>query len=34
MGASRSMEVAAEVWWTGGRNVCRKLESAQMRVDR
>ena len=26
------MEHAAEVWWSGGRSVCKKLESAQMRV--
>ena len=29
-----SVEHAAEVWWSGGRSACRKLESAQMRVDR
>ena len=29
-----SVEHAAEVWWSGGRSVSRKLESAQMRVDR
>ena len=28
------MEHAAEVWWSGGRSACRKLESAQMRVGR
>ena len=29
-----SVEHAAEVWWSGGRSVCKKLESAQMRVGR
>ena len=29
-----SVEHAAEVWWSGGRGVCRKMESAQMRVGR
>ena len=24
-----SVEHAAEVWWSGGRNVCTKLELAQ-----
>ena len=28
------VEHAAEVWWSGGRSVSRKLESAQMRVSR
>ena len=25
-----SVEHAAEVWWSGGRSTCRKLESAPM----
>ena len=25
---------AVEVWWSGGRSACRKLEEAQMKVDR
>ena len=29
-----SVEHAAELWWSGGRSACRKLESAQMRVGR
>ena len=29
-----SVEHAAEVWWSGGHSVCRKLESPQMRVGR
>ena len=29
-----SVERAAEVWWSGGRSACRKLESAQVRVCR
>ena len=32
--ARLSMESAAEVWWTGGHNAGRKLESAQVRVGR
>ena len=28
------VEHAAEVWWSGGRSVCRNLKSAQMGVDR
>ena len=28
------MEHAAEVWWSGGRSECRKLEWTQMRVGR
>ena len=28
------MEYAAEVWWTGGRSTCRKLESSQMKMGR
>ena len=36
MGASSEthMEYAAEVWWTGGRSTCRKLESSQMKMGR
>ena len=29
-----TVEHAAEVWWSGEHSACRKLESAQMRVDR
>ena len=29
-----SVEHAAEVWWSGERSACRKLESAKMRVGR
>ena len=29
-----SVEHAAEVWWSGGHSMCRKMESAQMRVGR
>ena len=29
-----SVEHAAEEWWSGGHSVCRKMESAQMRVGR
>ena len=34
VGASRekSMKYADEVWWTGGRSACRKLESSQMKM--
>ena len=28
----QSVEHAAEVWWSGGHSICKKLESAQMRV--
>ena len=28
------MEYAVEVWWTGGRSACRKLQSAQMKMGR
>ena len=28
------MERAAEVWWSGGSIVCRKLDSAHVRVGR
>ena len=31
---SPNEEYAAEVWWSGGRSVCRKLKLAQMRVTR
>ena len=28
-----SMEYVVELWWMGGHSACRKLESAQIRVD-
>ena len=28
------MEHAAEVWWSGGHSAYKKVESAQMRVDK
>ena len=30
--AEPSMEYAAEVWWSGGRSTCRKLELTQMKM--
>ena len=32
--ARPSMEFAAEVWWTGGRSACRKLELSQIKMSR
>ncbi len=32
--ARPSMEYAAEVWWTGRRSACRKLESSPMKMGR
>ena len=32
--AKPSVEYAMEVWWTGGRYICRKLESSQMKMSR